>query len=153
MPLPPQIDVNGDWDDVLLRLYASFCATFKSEVPIHFNGKSVVFDRRKIDSPYEEGFWHIISRGKGDDRLPDFPRASRISWLASMLDGSAPNLSCWSYVEGSGATRFYLWLEAEGYVVILEEGTHVVSLVTAFSVDQEWTARGLRKKRGNGLPL
>jgi hypothetical protein len=153
MPLPAQINMTGSWNQVEARLYASFLSTFKATPRAEVAGKPVVFDTRCVGSPYEEGFWHVVTRGKGANRLPDYDRARCISWIPVMLDGSAPGLSKWRYVEGSGATRYYFWLEAEGYVLVLEERAKVMSLVTAFFVDKAWAANDLRRKRAQGSPF
>ena len=70
-----------------------------------------------------------------------------------MLEGTAPGLSRWRYVEGDGTEKIYFWLEEEGYVLILAEKATVVVLVTAFFVSQDWTEKDLKKRRRNGVPF
>lgn len=67
-----------------------------------------------------------------------------------MLDGTAPGLTRWRYVEGDGTVKIYLWLEAANYVVILAERDHVIALVTAFYVSLSGTKRDLTKRRSKG---
>ena len=150
MSLPDQIDTNGAWEDVLERLYQAFSSIFKCQPRKMVDGKPLVFDARCLDDPHEEGFWHIVSKGKGDDRLPDFPRACRITWIDAILDGTAPNLSRWRYVEGSGSTRLYFWLEQHDYVLILQEAPHTMSLVTAYHVEG-YGRKDLERKRRKGV--
>lgn len=149
-PLPAHINVNGNWDDVRARLYVYFEKVFKAKPPPKVRGKTLVHDRRVIDSDCEEGFWHVVTKGKGDNRLFDPDRARRLCWIECMLDGSAPGLSTWSYQEGDGTTKLYFWLEAEEYVVILAEKPNVVSLVTAFHVSAPYMKKDLTKKRSKG---
>lgn len=148
MPLPPMIDTNGSWDDIIARLDAEFARVFRSNPRRRFEGKTLVYNSSVRDGDIEEGVWHVIA--KGDPRLFDPERARRLSWIECMLDGTAPGLSRWRYVEGDGTVKIYLWLEAESYVVILAEKERVVVLVTAFYVSQNWTARDLEKRRRNG---
>lgn len=152
MPLPPQIDTNGDWDDVLELLYACFTATFKSNPLPLVDGKLLTYDGRLLEDDKEEGFWHIISKTENGQRLPDFDRARCLPWIAAMLDGTAPDLVRWRYVEGSGRTRQYYWLENEAYVLILEEQRHVTSLVTAYYVTG-WGQRDLERRKASGTPF
>ncbi len=149
-PLPAHIEVNGGWDEVKARLYGHFEQVFKANPRLMIRGKPLVYDTRVIDSDCEEGFWHVVTRGKGDDRLFDPDRARRLCWVGIMLDGSAPGLSRWSYQEGDGTTKLYFWLEAEQYVVILAEKPKVVSLVTAFYASIRWVKADLLKKRAKG---
>lgn len=148
--LPPFVVVDGEWSDICARLYGHFVASFKVEPRRRILGKPLVFDDRVIDGAYEEGFWHVITIGKGDDRLFDTERARRISWIKAMLDGTAPGLSRWSYKEGDGTIKLYFWLEAEKYVLILAERRTVVSLVTGFYVNKTWLEKDLAKRRAKG---
>lgn len=148
MPLPPMIDTNGSWDDIIARLEAEFARVFRSNPRRRFEGKTLVYNSSVLDGDIEEGVWHVIA--KGDPRLFDPDRARRLSWIECMLDGTAPGLSRWRYIEGDGTVKIYLWLEAESYVVILAEKERVVVLVTAFYVSQNWTAKDLEKRRCKG---
>lgn len=149
-PLPAHIDLNGDWDEIRAKLYAHFEQVFKATPRLKVRGKPLVHDNRVIDSDCEEGFWHIVTKGKGEDRLFDPDRARRICWIGRMLDGSAPELTRWSYREGDDTTKLYFWLEAEEYVLILAEKPKVVSLVTAFYASAHWVKADLAKKRAKG---
>lgn len=152
MPLPAEIDCNGQWDDVRDRLYACFCAIFLTTPLPVVGGRLLAIDGRRLDDDLEEGFWHVTSRGPPGNRTPDFERARRMSWIPSMLDGTAAGLTRWRHTEGSGEVRQYYWIEAEQYVLILEEAKRprTLSLVTAFYVDKNYMFRDLEKKRARG---
>lgn len=149
MELPAQLDTNGAWDETEQRCYDCFCALMKRTPPLQVRGKPLAFDRRRIDSEREEGFWHLITKGKGEDRLFDPSRARCLPWLEAMLTQDLDGLSRWSDIHGSGATRLYFWLEAEDYVVVLQENSRTVSLVTAYSV-ASWGAKDLQKSKARG---
>jgi hypothetical protein len=155
MPLPPEIDCNGQWEDVRDRLYACFSEIFFANPPLVIQGRLVTIDGRRIDDNLEEGFWHVTSRGDPGNRLPDFERARRMSWIPTMLDGTAPGLIRWRYPQGSGVLRQYYWLPNDRYVLILEESKRprVLALVTAFYIDKAWEERDLTKKRDRGEPF
>lgn len=149
MPLPPHLETNGAWEEVLERLHHCFRQIFFAEPRVLVQGQLLVVDGRCIDNDKEEGFWHIVSKGPVGNRLPDFERARRMPWIAAMLDGTAPGLSRWRYKEGSGSIRQYYWLEAERYVLILEEGRYVTTLITAYYVEG-WGSKDLAKRRAKG---
>ncbi len=148
--LPVFVNTNGDWGVICASLYQHFESCFKRSPPRQIRGKLLVFDTRKINSTMEEGFWHVVTIGTGEDRLLDPDRARRVCWIAPILDGTAPGLSKWAYQEGNGVTKLYFWLESEHYVVILAEKTRVVSLVTAFYVNKTWLEKDLVKRRATG---
>lgn len=148
MSLPPMINTNGGWEEIIARLDVEFGRVFRCNPRRRFEGKPLVYNSSVRDGDIEEGVWHVIA--KGDPRLFDPDRARRLSWIECMLDGSAPGLSRWRYIEGDGTVKIYLWLEEESYVVILAEKERVVVLVTAFYVSQNWTFRDLEKRRRKG---
>lgn len=153
MPLSAQIDTNGEWQDVVTRLYACFREIFYAVPRRLVCGRLLVIDGRCVDDDKEEGFWHVVSRDVAGARIPDPDRARRMPWIADMLDGTAPGLSRWRYTEGSGKVRQYYWLEQESYVLILEEERRVTALVTAFFVDKTWAEEDLARKREKGTPF
>ncbi|MBL8646627.1 MAG: hypothetical protein JNL46_05185 [Sphingosinicella sp.] len=152
MALPDPIDMNGEWVSTLNRLYTCFLSIFYANPRLLANGRLLVCDGRCLDDNKEEGFWHIISKTERGERLPDYDRARCMPWIPAMLNGTAPGISRWRYQEGSGAMRQYYWLEEERYVLILEEGRNVTSLVTAYYV-QSWGAKDLERRRAKGAPF
>lgn len=151
--LPAFVSLDGDWSETCARLYIHFEGVFKQNPRRRINNKPLVFDSRILDGEYEESFWHIITTGKGDDRLLDPERARRVCWIEHVLNRTAPGLTCWSFQEGDGASKLYYWLEAEKYVLILVEKPRVVALVTAFYVSSSWLETDLRKRREKGTAL
>lgn len=143
------INVNGDWNEVSSELFAKFCDTFDAIPPIKLCGKKIVYDSRQEDG-FCEGFWHVVSRGKGENRLFDPRRAERLGWIKEILLGHRGPLTCFKYLEGSGQTKVYLWLEHDDYVVIFSEKKHVMVLVTAFFIDVEFARRDLQKRKRKG---
>jgi hypothetical protein len=59
--LPELVSANGDPHEVFAMLYAIFDADFRSAAR-QFRTMPVWWDRRVVDLPYEEGFWHLITR-------------------------------------------------------------------------------------------
>jgi hypothetical protein len=156
--LPGMQDCSGVWADVVVILFAVFDNDFRSASP-RFQGLPIWWDRRiEIGEKYEEGFWHLITR---DDplagRVPDFRRAERLPWCQPTLrHDTEPEVSIWSYKEGGGQIRTYVWLRDFDYVVILQRRStrrgDVMVLVTAYYVDGPSSRRSLDRKRVNREP-
>jgi len=157
--LPDLVDTNGEWSEVVARLYAIFERDFKRGRPI-WKGRQIWWDsRRDANDPYERGFWHLITTvdRQTNDRLPDFRRAERLAWCAAVITHcDDPSVLEWEYREGDGRIRSYLWLRDLDFVVILEKdarcdktkGTwfEVAMLITAYYVDGEGSRRRLQSK-------
>jgi len=152
--LPAIVSVSGEWEQVLARLYSIFDRDFR-QAGCRFEDRPVWWDRRKLDgSPYEEGFWHLITRidHKLKERLLDPRRAERLPWCKpTMVNSGALQVKAWSYKEAKGKIRMYLWLENWDYVIVLEKrqlrgGRNIAFLITAFYIEGEWTRRNLRRK-------
>lgn len=148
MPLPPMIDINGSLEEVFPRLDAEFARVFRCKPRREFAGKPLIYNSSIKEGTIEEGVWHVIS--KGNPRSFDPDRARRLSWIECMLDGTAPGLTRWRYVDGDGTVKVYLWLEVENYVVILAEKDRVIVLVTAFYVSLEKAKKDLARRRRKG---
>ncbi|MFH1085895.1 MAG: hypothetical protein V1772_09065 [Chloroflexota bacterium] len=149
--LPAILSVNGEWEDVLRRLYQVFESDFWRS-GCSFQRRPVWWDRRVLPGEsYEEGFWHLITRDdyQTNERLLDPRRAERLPWCAPTLRHSDDlQVRVWDYLEGSGAVRTYVWLENWDYVIVLEKQKkrvgEVAYLVTAFHVAGESRRRNLR---------
>jgi hypothetical protein len=150
--LPEMVNVNGEPDKVFAMLHGIFDADFR-RYGRQLLSLPVWWDRRVIDPPYEEGFWHLITRkdyGSGD-RLLDFRRAERLPWCGPTITNCSEEcVKVWDYEEGDRRVRTYVWLEAYDYVVILEKqakrvGT-VAYLITAFHVDGKQKREDLERK-------
>ncbi len=156
--LPHIVPVDGVWEEILSRLYAIFSKDFINS-KVSLNRIEVWYDRRKIDGNYEEGFWHVVTREekRTRERIFDPRRSERLPWCAPLIQNNADeNVKFWRYREGNGKIRFYIWLYALNYVVILEERTLqpigekparvIAMLVTAFYVDTPYKNDDLERK-------
>lgn len=150
--LPEMVNVNGEPQNAFAMLYRIFDADFRRSGR-QFLTMPVWWDRHVIDPPYEEGFWHLITRkdrGSGD-RLLDFRRAERLPWCAPTITNCRDGcVKVWDYEEDDGRIRTYVWLASHDYVVILEKkakrlGT-VAFLVTAFHIDGKQKREDLERK-------
>lgn len=157
--LPPVAIVSGEPDRVFAMLYQIFDSDFRV-ASLHFMTMPVWWDRRVLDPPYEEGFWHLITRKdySTGDRLLDFRRAERLPWCGPSISNWAdPCIRVWDYEEGNQRIRTYVWLAATDYVVILEKkkakgNGHAAFLVTAFHVDGTQKRADLERKYRKRLP-
>ena len=149
--LPACCITNGEWAEVIARLYAVFQRDFVADPP-RVDGCPVWWQRR-ISDGYEEAFWHLTTRADdvAGDRLFDPRRAERLPWCGTILRRcDDPVITRWRYRESKGQIRLYLWLEAWDYVVVLEERDmrvgRVYFLITAYHVDGDAVRQQLRKK-------
>ena len=150
--VPEMVSVNGDPHEVFAMLYAIFDADFRRTAR-QFRTMPVWWDRRVVDPPYEEGFWHLITRKDycSGERLMDFRRAERLPWCGPTITNCGDGcVKVWDYEEDDGRVRTYVWLDPHDYVVILEKkakrvGT-VVFLVTASYVDGKQKREHLQRK-------
>lgn len=151
--LPDIISVSGEWREVLARLYQIFDRDFR-QTGCKFETLPVWWDRRKLDSPYEEGFWHLITKFDHDqrERLLDPRRAERLPWCKpTTMHSDTPEVKVWDYEAGNSKIRTYVWLENWDYIVILEKrqlrgGRSIAFLITAFHIRGNSTRRKLRRK-------
>jgi hypothetical protein len=140
--LPPILDLDGDWDNILARLYNVFERDFKNSKTYH-RGIRVIYDGKiKHDGQgKEEGFWHIVSKKDYNtgDRLIDYLRAKRLPWAKPLMESPVRSeVKVWQYKEGADkGIRTYIWLEDYSYVLILERKKHVFYWVTAFYVNDK----------------
>lgn len=138
--LPPMLDMDGAWEDVLSKLYSIFESDFKKTKACH-RGRRVIYDGRILDDGgKEEGFWHVISKDdpRTGERLPDYERARRLPWAKPMMESPAhQEIALFEYNEGprDKGLRRYLWLKNYDYVVILQTRKAAYYWVTAFYVD------------------
>jgi hypothetical protein len=150
--LPNILSLDGTWEKTLAMLYTIFAKDF-IRADLHFEHRPVWWDKRKSDSQYEDGFWHVISTKNYEtgDRIPDYERAKRLPWCAPTITNSDDGeVKCWDYLESDGGIRTYLWLEQWDYVVILEKRIQrigeIAFLITAFYVRGNRTREQLKQK-------
>jgi hypothetical protein len=146
---PLIIDVNGEWEDILRRLYEVFKRDFKTSKTYH-REDIVVYDNRIMPDGHgmEEGFWHVITKGPVGRTL-DTRRAERLSWAKPLMENHlAKNVKYWNYDTGTKekGIRTYIWLQDKDYLIILQKKRSYYFWVTAFYVDsQKYKDELLRK--------
>jgi len=151
--LPPMLATDGVWDQVLDRLYSVFQKDFIID-GCSYEGLPVRFDARKEEGKYEEGFWHLVTKHDPEAgyRVLDPARARRLPWCKATIEQHPPgDTRVWRTREGA-RIRVYLWLVALDYVVVLEERSRIVILVTAYSVDGDRTRTNLQRKYDARIP-
>lgn len=84
--LPPLLDTDGDWQRIVVRLYAAFCEDF-NPCNLTLNGLPVTCDMRRCEDGWEEGFWHLITGFDQDacERLVETERARRLAWCGAVI--------------------------------------------------------------------
>lgn len=144
--LPPMVTVDEDWERTLEALYSVFANDFIASRP-SFSHMRVLHDGRVGDRGLPNGFWHLITKSDGSERLVDFRRAERLPWARPVIENSGePVIRTWDYLEGNRAIRTYIWLEQYDYLVILQKKGSVAFLVTAYYIEGNSTRRRLRSK-------
>ena len=151
--LPDIVSVDGEWNEVVSKLYSIFDKDFKQTKP-SFKGKEIWWDQRKLeDSVYEEVFWHLITKQDQvtGERLLDNRRAECLGWCGPIIRNAHDEaVKVWDFREAKGHLRTYLWFEDFDYVVVLEKRKigfrEVYFLITAFHVDGASRRRSLRAK-------
>jgi len=153
--LPSLLDLDGEWNTILERLYSVFKRDFKESQAYH-RGIKVIYNGtiRSDGLGKEEGFWHVVSRDddKTGERLIDYPRAKRLPWAKPLMESpEIAEIKVWQYQEGTAdrGLRTYIWLEEYNYVLILQRKKHVFYWVTAFYVDSWKKKENLRRKYEN----
>jgi hypothetical protein len=157
--LPSTVSVDGEYREVLARLYAIFETDIKN-ARLTLEGRCLWWDRRILTGEtYEEAFWHLVTRKdkKTGERLHDPRRAERLPWLnPTVRHCGDPEVRTWDYREAGGKVRTYVWLERFDYVILFEKKTmrlgEVAFLVTAYHLDGEWMRQSLRRKHAKRLP-
>jgi hypothetical protein len=149
--LPQIVSVNGEWLEILARLYKIFEQDFK-HTQLRFQGILVWWDRGILQGgTYEEGFWHLITKGDPENRLFEPRRAERLPWCGPTISHSDDkSVKVWDFRESNRHIRTYIWLHDWDYVIILEKRKHrkgpIAFLVTAFYVEGDSNRRSLSGK-------
>lgn len=148
--LPEKIDLTVIKENTLDILYSMFSDAFHTR-KIKYKGKPVIYDNRKNDGEkYEEGFWHIVSKGKGSDRLLDTLRAEKIAWCFCLIeDADSYGAVTFEYKHKNNDIRTYIWLKEQGYVVVLKKIRVGFLLTTAFHIEGESKKHGIYRKYDN----
>lgn len=139
-------DYGGDWNVYLSAIYKIFCHDFVESKPV-FRGKRLGLKRHPVIEGKEATFWHFISEGSVEsERLPDMRRCERIRWPLPIINtGTAPELKVWAEPKGANR-RIYLWLESEGYLVVLDDRREYILPWTAFYIEREHQRKKYTKR-------
>ncbi|HAF85934.1 MAG TPA: hypothetical protein DCG32_06130 [Sphaerochaeta sp.] len=145
-----------DFKEIVAELYEVFERDIKLG-NLKYKGIRVIYDDRKIDSQYEEGFWHVIERGK-NIRTLDLKRAKRLPWVKPLITFSDdPRLLKWTEnsIDGKGRLEevTYIYYEEESYLVILKDKRRGFYLATAYYVvgyNRQWYREKYEKAQKKG---
>lgn len=135
--MPNKLDLDGTYNELIEKLYGIFCKDIKQK-DFKYKGVNVEFDRRFVDSRYEEGFWHLITRNdKGDNRLVDFKRAKRLTWLRPLIEHCDDSeILQWCSKEhdkrGNRVEKTYIWYKDGQYLIILEKKKNAIFCLRHF---------------------
>ena len=145
--LPPLVEMaafGGDWKNYEAALYAFFRADFIASAPT-YDGRRVGLKRHPMIDGKEATYWHCISEGKTEaDRVPDLRRCERIRWPRPCIEHPA-ELKIW-IEDRNGEGRIHLWLEPEGYLVVLAIRKGYVILWTTFYVSLDHQRRKYERR-------
>ena len=138
--LPPLLRLQGfagDWDKYVEALYAAFREGFVTQ-PAHFRMRKIALKKHPIVDGKEAAFWHLISTGDSEsNRTPLMSRCERIRWPRAIVDHEAdPIIKVWFNFRNS-ERRILLFLEDEGYLVVLSERKTYLLLWTAYPIERK----------------
>ncbi|MBK7377961.1 MAG: hypothetical protein IPJ03_02975 [Ignavibacteriales bacterium] len=156
--LPDIISVDGNWEEILERLYSIFSTDFIIGKP-KLENYPVFWDRTiDQDDKYDKGFWHLVEREDllTKERNFDPRRAERLPWCAPSIENCKDQIiKMWEYKEAKNKINIYLWLEQFDYVVIFQKRKFkfglIAFLITAFYVDGNSKRRNLLGKYENRI--
>ena len=139
-------DYGGNWEGYLEAIYTFFKADFLDDWPF-YEGDRVTVTREPYYRGLEAGFWHITSEGPiEEERTPDLRRCERIRWPRPVVEHAHdPELKVWTE-RRKGQTRIHLWVESEGYVVVLTKRSGYYVLWTAFLTAEGHQRKKLRRR-------
>lgn len=133
MALPAIVPFGGDWSDYVETIYQVYVNSV-ANAGLSFNGLKISCQYRPESQGKHFGFWHVISEGKDEaERLPDFRRCERITWVAYLIEnvGTDADITWWENKRGSD-THVVIWHETENFVVILAKRKDYYLLKTAY---------------------
>ncbi|NLY46748.1 MAG: hypothetical protein GX053_12305 [Tissierella sp.] len=151
--LPPLViyESHLGWPYYENKLYEIFCRDFKESFPSFYDLR-VNVRHHPIEFGKEEAFFHFTCQdySNNNDRIPDFRRCERISWIRKFIENYNCNESC-EICEGiklwekpyKNTFRVHLLFEKERYMVVVEKRESYYLLITAFYIEREHT---LQKK-------
>lgn len=139
---------QGDWEKYLNVLYHIFENDFVRSKPT-FRGRTLGLKRHPETNHKAATFWHFISEGDGGaeaDRIPSLRRCERIRWPKPGIENcDATGVRVWPEMRGSD-TRIHIFLEDEGYLIVLSDRGQYLLPWTAYCVEREHQRAKLIKK-------
>jgi len=149
--LPPMINLDGSYEEIIERLYELFRNDFIEDKAKHL-GRDVAYNGVINESSQGkvEGFWHVITREDSarTGRLIDYRRAERLPWSKPLMENPYHDEICFFfYDEGDSrkGIRHYIWIERYNYVVVLQRKKSHYIWITSFYVEG-WKYKDLRKR-------
>lgn len=139
-------DYDGNWSLYVAAVYEAFEKDFVESKP-KFMGRRLGLKRYPEYDGKSATFWHMTSEGNNEEeRTPDMRRCERIRWPRPCIEKSdEPELLVWTEKQ-KGSNRVYIWAEAEGYLVVLNDRGKYILPWTAFYVEHEHQRRKYRKR-------
>lgn len=140
--LPPKMEIDGDWEMVVDKLYQVFSNDFKKNYIRHCAIEIFYNDRIRPDGDgREEFFWHLISKDYGGVgiREPDYKRAKRLPWARPLIEsGPRKEIKVFDYDHGSKdkGLRRYIWLENYRYAIVLQRRKWRYCWLTAYYISR-----------------
>jgi hypothetical protein len=147
MALPAIVPFGGVWADYIEIIYQVYVESV-ANAGLTFNGLRVTCQYRPESQGKHFGFWHVISEGKDEaERLPDFRRCERITWIAYLIANVSndADISWWENKRGTN-THVVIWHEPENFVVILAARNGYYMLRSAYCPESR-RARTFMKER------
>lgn len=145
--LPDEICLDGqNIEEDYSALFAVFERDFivSGVHPIVIEGSIVrvnTIPDPNFDNNYPFGFTHIITKGVNGDRVIDYDRARKLSWVRPVLENYNDTQyikAFWSKRNKKNRPTLYLWLYDFDFMVLLTKMKSKVSsdriIVTAFHV-------------------
>ena len=130
---------DGDPEKYIENIFSIFKRDFIDTAP--FLHDKVIFFDRKDDNGRPAAFLHITTeedKATGCRNI-SLRRCERIEWVRAIIEHiDDPAVLYWKkeqYTARRWATRTYLFLEQENFLVVLEEMTNGNLLITAIYVD------------------
>lgn len=147
MALPELILFDGNWPGYVEKLYAVYVESIVNG-NLKFNGLKISCQFRPATQDKHFGFWHVISEGETEeDRLPDFRRCERITWIACLIANAEtdPAITWWENKRKNN-THIVIWHEAENFVVILAERKDYYLLKSAYCAESHRRKTFIRER-------
>ena len=132
-------DCDGDSEKYIAKLFEIFKKDFMDSRP-SFKGKPVLFDK-KLDGDKPNTFVHITTEKDPatKQRILSMRRCERIGWIKPIIEhANDPAILVWQKEQVTSertATRVYLFLEKEDFLVIIQEIKWGHFIITAIYVD------------------